>query len=63
MRVDLMALLRADTAAQQEIASYGIDPTRVEEWLSDRKPIYADPTAWEAIGNVDRERRKAKTRK
>jgi hypothetical protein len=62
MRVDLMDLLRADTAAQHELESYGIDPTKVEEWLSDRKPAYADPTAWEAVRNADRDlaRRRAR---
>jgi len=62
MRVDLMDLLRADTAAQHELESYGIDPTRVETWLQDRRRTHADPTADEAIWRADRDLAKRRSR-
>ena len=55
MRVDLLDLLRADTAAQERAESYGIDPTALETWLQDRQRSFVDPTADEAVYRADRD--------
>ncbi len=58
---DLMDLLRADTDAQERLASYGLDPVRVEEWMRERSPTHSDPTAAAALYNVAKwEKRKAR---
>lgn len=54
MKLDLIDLLRADTAAQARCESYGLDPVRIETWLQDRAPLHSDPTATEALRNVAR---------
>ena len=55
MRLDLMGLLRADSTAQAELESYGIDPTALETWVQDQRRAYVDPTADEAIWRADRD--------
>lgn len=51
---DLYALLESEER-RAELASYGIDPVRVEQWLSERDWHVNDPTADEAIYNADRD--------
>lgn len=62
MKLDLLDLLRADTAAQERCESYGIDPTRVEQYLAERDYHIVDPTGDLACARADRDlarRRKA----
>lgn len=51
---DLYALLE-DAERREQIASYGLDPTRVEQWLSERDWHVSDPTADAAIAAADRD--------
>lgn len=55
MKLDLIDLLRADTAAQARCESYGLDPVKIEEWMLERAPSHADPTASEAVWRADRD--------
>jgi hypothetical protein len=55
MTRDLMQLLREDSEAQQRMATYGLDPSVIEEYEMGRMWRPSDPTADAAIAAADRD--------